>query len=47
MDHLYRCLPTNFETFVERSYDSTGELAPPYDKDDIEILSTTQPPNPT
>jgi hypothetical protein len=39
--------PTNFETPVEVSCDSSGESGPQYGHDDIEILSPTQPTNST
>jgi len=39
--------PTNFETLVDVSCDSSDELSPQNSHDDIEILSPTQPPNST
>jgi hypothetical protein len=37
--------PPNFETLVDVSCDSSGELNPQNGHNDIEILSPTQPPN--
>jgi hypothetical protein len=39
--------PTNFETPVEGSCDSSSESGPQYGHDDIKILSPTQPTNST
>jgi hypothetical protein len=39
--------PPNFETLVDVSYDSSGELNPQNGYDDIKILSPTQLPNST
>jgi hypothetical protein len=39
--------PTNFETPMEVSCDSSSESGPQYGHDDIEILSPTQPTNST
>jgi hypothetical protein len=39
--------PTNFETLVDVSCDSSGEPIPQNGHDDIETLSPTQPPNST